>query len=540
MEHEHEPVVITIRKEEHKHTLIGLTISLDDIDRDKTMKWSDFKKMVSGIAFDPDDMLVKLGHDEYERFMAKGSMDLWKALRIGWFHPNYHKTKLNLFLNESNRSKLMQENPELCFDSFLRFRRASIDAQTLDIIAGGLGLMQIVHSEGLDDIFARMILTGGKLVLQDVRKSDRLFISQLFWFWNILSDNEEGSEFESDITGELFQILFDHLQDGPYDKNMFFEKLKNDAANKKSLRGHIQELDDFYHSYVIKGLPIPDPTNFQNTLIQFSKLAKEDIAQIPEILETNGHELTRTAVYMLGMAARYQRLNVFIDKSYCLYEMVRFLLRYLQSVRLDEGVLTAELRADLDDNDRELVSRVKVFLEKRSDIYAFKKGADALSSQADAIKALHAEVEELQKKIDRLGDDARKEISMKEDHIKENLETIKDLRETIRERDDKIQSLQIELVRVNERLNDSIKELGNLEGDGKKATKCRKDPADQGVDATTKCQKPRGSRAKPKTAETSNKTGDELEPDQTSVKSKEKEADKLERDFIKEIEDGDY
>lgn len=540
MELMNEPVVITIRKEDQKQTLNSLTISIDAIEHDKTMKWSDFKNMASGIAFDPDDMLVQLGTADHERLMDKGNVELYKALRIGWFHPNYHKTKFNLFLNESIRSKLMNENPELCFDSFLKFRRAAVDAQTLDIIAGGLGLVQILHSEGLDDIFARMSLTGEKLVLQDVRKSDRLFISQLFWFWNILSDNDEGSEFESGITGELYQILFDHLLEGPYDRNKLFEKLKKDAASKKSLHGKIQELDDLYHSYVIKGLTIQDPTDLQKTLIQFSRLAKEDIDQLPEILETNGHDLTKTAVYMLGMAVRYQRLNAFIDQGYCLYEMVRFLLRYLQTVRLDEGVLTAELRADLDDYDRELVSRVKVFLDKRSDIVAFKKGADTDSSQAGTIKALQAKVEELQKRIDRLGDDAYKEISMKEEQINGHLVTIKDLRETISDRDEKIQSLQNELVRVNNRLNESINELGDLEGSAKKAPRKTVDSADLGGDGPKKGKKTSSSRTKPKASETLNKTGTEGRPKKTSGKTKKKKPDTLDRDFIEEIEGGEF
>ena len=463
MDNNKERVVISIWKEDQKKALDGLRISLDSIDAAKTQTWSDFKKMRNRIGYEPDEMLILLKDVDHEYLRDTGSVDLWKAEKIGWFSPNYHKEKLRLSLNGSIKAKLMEENPDLVFDSFVKFRKVEVEEQSIDIIAGGLGLVQIIHGDGLDDIFARMRIENDIISIKDIKKSDKLFISQLFWFWDNLSESGNATDFDTGTTSELYQTLFDHLKAGPYDKNKFFDILRSSAAKMKHLGDHKLELDDLYDTYIVNGLGIKEPTDLQKTLIQFSKLAKEDIAQLPEILSTNGQELTRTAIYMLGMAVRYQRLSGYIDQGYCLYELVKFIIRYVQMVKVEDGSLIAMLRSEIDDNDRQLIQGVTEFIDKRSDLYSIRKGLEIAEKERNAIEALKTEVNDLRRKNKQMESDIKTEISKREDIISQHLSAIDRLKDVIKDKDDDIKCLRHELERVNVRNNENIEYIGKLE-----------------------------------------------------------------------------
>lgn len=457
-------VVLVVLSEYQKSVINNLSINSDLIDSERTQTWFEFKSMCDPkIRYCKDDLLVLLEQEAYDRLMTTGSIDLWKAIRLGWFTPHYHKTKVNLHLNGTIRNKLQLENSELVIDSFVRHRSLENSSQILDILAGGLGLSYHLFHNEFDHVLSRIEVSEEQIVVPDVQDDEYQWIIQLFWYWGLISDSGVGIGSKYDMISDLYGILVNYLKSNTYDRVEFFRYLREQSASCSTLKDYASDIDELYQTYIVKNININQPVNLQKPLMEFSDMAGAELEQLPNMLAEHKNSIKKTAVYMLGLKSRYQRLNSFVDQDFFVYYFVKSVVKCIQHVELDGSTLIATLKNNLPADDTELLFRVTKLIATKKELSSVRNTHIVLEKQLNDLLAKKSSTEQmiLEEEI-KLGvlDEQINKIRRSKDDIGNE---IIQLNSVISDKEAEIVSLRERLVIINDRHNEAINDIDVLE-----------------------------------------------------------------------------
>lgn len=456
--------VIVIQNEFQKSVINNLSITSDVIDTEKTQSWHEFQTMYDPrVRYCKDDLLVLMEEESYNSLLTIGSLDLWKVLRLGWFTPHYHKTKINLHLKGIILDKLQRENSELVIDSFIRHRSLEKSEMIIDILAGGLGLSYHLYHDEFDNVLSRIEFNDDQISVPDVQDDEYQWIIQLFWYWGLISDSGVGIGSKYDMISDLYSILVNYLKINSYDRVEFFKYLRLQATSYETLKDYVNDIDELYQTYIIKNININQPVNLQKPLMEFCDMAGAELEQLPAMLEEHKSSIKKTAVYMLGLKSRYQRLNSFVDQDYFVYYLVKSVVKCIQHVELDGSTLIASLRNNLTADERELFFRVIKMTGIKKDLRQVKLRhinlEEQLKSFLEKTSITEKMIHEEEKKLVAL-DQQIKRIRQSKDDIGNELSQ---LNSVISDKEAEIASLRERLVIINERHNESINEIDILE-----------------------------------------------------------------------------
>lgn len=457
-------VVIVVLSEYQKSVINNLSINSEVIDSEKTQTWFEFRSMYDPkIRYCKDDLLLLLEQEAYDRLITNGSIDLWNVIRLGWFTPHYHKTKVNLHLNGAIRNKLQMENSELVIDSFVRHRSLENSSQILDILAGGLGLSYHLFRNEFDNVLSRIEVSEEQIVVPDVQDDEYQWIIQLFWYWGLISDSGVGIGSKYDMISDLYGILVTYLRSYTYDRVEFFKYLREQSASCSTLRDYASDIDELYQTYIIKNININQPVNLQKPLMEFSDMAGAELEQLPGMLAQHKKTIKKTAVYMLGLKSRYQRLNSFVDQDFFIYYLVKSVVTCIQHVELDGSTLIATLKNNLSTDNKELLFRVIKLIATKKELCSVRNSHIVLEKQLNDLQVTTRSTEQMileEKKNLGVLDEQIKKIRRSRDDIGNE---IIQLNSVISDKEAEIVSLRDRLVIINDRHNEAINDIDVLE-----------------------------------------------------------------------------
>lgn len=467
MKNQFKDVLVTVHQYDQKRVLTSLSLGYDNIDHERTQSWDEFKNMSHlQMLYKNDDLLVLLSEKDFESLASdKGSINIWKAKRLGWFSAHYHKTKVNMQLKGNILDLLYRENEEILVDSFARFRKFEVTRDSLDILAGGIGLSYFLYAEDIGNVIAKIRVDDNQVIFNNIAEEEYQWVIQLFWYWGLLDDAGVGIGSKYDIISDLYCVLYDYLKTTTYDRIEFFNHLRKQCHLYPSLYQSKEDIEEVYNTYIIKNLSITEPNSIQKPLMDFSDLASADLDQLPSMLERYSTTIKKTAVFMLGMKYRHHRISSFVDHDYCLYFLVKAILTCIQGVEIDGSDLIATLKTGLSDLDIETLERSIEYIQKKSEYLQIRMYCENLDRKINEIKnQQELKLELIQKgktSIDKLEVEilSNREISQnKEDEVRV-------LRETILEKEMEKQDLNTRLANLSDHFNELAVETGRLENE---------------------------------------------------------------------------
>ena len=491
-------------------------ISIDMIDNSATQQFIEFCKFKNPhILYNVTDFLFEISDEQDKIFTNKNFINLSQSIKAGWYYGKTHKSELQVFSATSSLKyqNIIDQNPNLIFTSFDRFREFYRPVKATNLLNGAFGLAYLSFKDDYDKLFRKIKVEKDQWIInwKDLELPEKIILVQLFSYHNAETEMLSNKVFVGpDLPLKMFSTVIEramtYFLQNDYTMDDFLMKMSNSIQQEPGLKPTADELIELNEKYIKRGAPYDPKNPFAKIIKEFIDLGKTDTDKLDKIISLN--ELNPTSVFLVGMLNLGDRIDEILTFDHFIFAMVNLTMKHIVDITATESEVFISFDKKVIDKDRN--NQFKYVAEYFDELRNLKKVTDKINdlseknslfkkiyNQRENNFDLQTDIDDLTAKIEKLTEEEKslteeaKEQEKIRNAAKEYVEGVKKEKSQLEEEIDKI---DLEIKTLEQKRNAKKLQSENLkkELDDKKSKetkdeeKEKKDKAPKVEDKSTK------------------------------------------------------
>tara|TARA_Y100000816_G_C26078514_1_gene568086 strand:+ start:174 stop:1577 length:1404 start_codon:yes stop_codon:yes gene_type:complete len=318
------------------------------LDSDSKQSLDDFKHFSNNrIKYRPNDFIIELSSESSkmvdENNITINTSDL---ISLGWYEKNTHNIEMKIINSSaaSQLSSITSDNPSIKFNYFVQFRDSFRPSMATNVLNGALGLSYYYFEDDYNSFFRKINWNKNELLIKidELSTIDRQILFQLLLYQSnknsdlikVISNEKKTLEFYNDVLEQSLNYFIVET----YSMKGFLEYFINNN-NSDDAKIFIEELKIISDKYIDKGLSFSPEISHSKYLKKFMDYSKVDQHEIQSLIEKGSDNLSKTAIFLLGMLHLGDKLEGQFDFDNFIPALIQLTMTHIIDIDFDENFI---------------------------------------------------------------------------------------------------------------------------------------------------------------------------------------------------------